>query len=163
MRLGVQCSNSGKHDRRTIGKLRYERQLAAQGFDRSAQRRDVHVGALLNLGDCFCAMPSFFAIFTCVIARARRISCRVISSAINSAARFLMARCSARGRDLIKSFALMVMIYCRAYSEKCYRLSREHRRWMCLKVGVSLKTPVCLRRLCRNGKGIDAVRKTCRE
>jgi hypothetical protein len=50
-RLWIEVRDTGQHDRLAIGKSRHQDEAAAHCLDLPSQRRDVHVRALLNLGN----------------------------------------------------------------------------------------------------------------
>jgi hypothetical protein len=43
--------NAGEHHRRAMGKFRDQEKFPAHGFNGPAERRDMHVSALLDLGN----------------------------------------------------------------------------------------------------------------
>ena len=90
--VGVDGRDTSEHDWLAIGKFRDQGQFAALA---SMERRSVEMcmSVRFSISEiCFCATPSLFARRTCVMARARRSSCNVISSAISVAARFSILR-----------------------------------------------------------------------
>src|ERR1700739_3343974 len=83
----------------------------------STERRSVEmcISVRFSISEiCFCATPRFFAMRTCVISRARRSCCKVISSASSTLARFSILRRRLTGKFLMMPLTLRAIIYFRS-------------------------------------------------